>query len=1416
MSPVGARGPRSRDVFLRWHVEFYILGGLEVVEGGRALHVRGDKQKALLAMLLIDLGTVVSTDRLIEGLWGEGPPETAPNALQVYVSSLRKVLRRGTGRPETDVLVTRRHGYVLEVPPESVDSRRFQRLAADGARALQAGRAAESSPTLHQALGLWRGTALSDFAYEDFAQAEIRRLEDLRLTALEDRIEADLALGRQGPLIGELESLIAEHPLRERLRGHLMLALYRMGRQGDALEVYRDTRALLAADLGIDPSPALKRLEAAILSQDASLDAPRVSPPRPSEPVVPSGGVRPTEAPVARPDIPDLRQAGTSGKERKVVTVLFCDMVESTRAGDGADPEDIEARLEPYHQAVRRQLERYGGTFEKFEGDAVMGVFGAPTAHEDDPERAVRAAFGILDAIDALNEAVPGRDLRVRVGIETGLALVTLSARPEIGESFVKGDVVNTASRLQGVAPVGGIVVGEQTYRSTDRIFEFESLGPVEVKGKATPIQVWRALAARGRYGTDVVRSFATPLVGRDVDLALLRGAFEKTVRDRTMQLVTIVGELGVGKSRMVAELGALVDSSSYLVRWRQGRCLPYGDAITFWALGEILKAEAGILESDPPEMAGSKIDAVVADDRRDGPWLRQRLRPLAGLEAPPASREENFAAWRAFLESLAEARPSVFVFEDLHWADDALLAFLEYMAEWSDEVCMLLLCTARPELDERHRGFAGSARNASRINLAPLSDAETMQLISLLLASTVLPDGVQERISERSGGNPLYTEEFVRLLGDRRLQLGSEGVAVAAGVSAVSVPESVQALIAARLDTLSFDRKTLLQDAAVVGKVFWAGALSAIGDRDPGVVAKGLHELSRRDLIRPLRASSMEGEQEFSFKHVLIRDVAYGQIPRARRADRHRRTAEWIESVAGERVEDLSEILAYHYEAALHLARASGEQGEDLEAQALRFLLLAGGRALGLDTAKAEAHFARALALAPEGNPARPGLLVRWAEAARHAGRDAEAARSLREAIAAYRERGDRAETARAMVPLAHTLWNMGDPESLQVIGEAVDTLRSLPAGPDLVEAEAEATRLMCLSGDWTTAIERADQTIALAARLGLDVPAKALGYRGTSRCGLGDEGGLDDMRRALALAIEQGQGLEAAVLYNNLAVDIWPIEGPAGALVTLREGVDFARERGLKTLGLEVSMANPLLEVGAWDEVLRVAVLARGKAENLGDQLILTTVVGLEAFVLLARGRIEEASPLAERALELGRALGAVDYLPAPFSVGALAHLTTGDPEGARRLLAELEGLPEVSLTPTYAAALPQMVRTTIAVGDLDLGERLLSDLPATNALQRHSGVAARAELLEAMGRTQEALERYAEAADRWVRFGFVPEQAFALLGEGRCLLTLGRPTEAASALREARDIFGSLGTTPAIAETDELLEQATARMR
>jgi class 3 adenylate cyclase/tetratricopeptide (TPR) repeat protein len=1105
-------------------------------------------------------------------------------------------------------------------------------------------------------------------------------------------------------------------------------------------------------------------------------------------------------APLGQTATPPVRE------ERKVVSVLFCDLVGFTAASEHADPEDVRARLRPYHAQLRQVIESHGGTVEKFVGDAVMAVFGAPVAHEDDAERAVRAGLRILEALDELNRGDEKLQLQVRVGINTGEAVVALGAHPERGEGFVTGDVVNTASRLQGIAPINGVAVSEATFRQTERVFTFVRLEAVQVKGKAEPLAVWQPLAARARFGADVIRASATPLVGRQFERPLLIATFERAATQRACQLVTVVGEPGVGKTRLCAELFAYIEQRPGLVRWRQGRCLPYGEGIAFWALGEIVKAECGILESDSPEAALAKLDQAIPEHEPDRAWLKARLAPLVGAGGEPAAQQESFTAWRRFLEGLAAQNPTVLVVDDLHWADEPMLAFLEHLADWSAGVPLLLLCTARPELYEKHPTWAAGLRNAQTINLAPLSDDETATLVALLLKRTVLPAATQHALLDRAGGNPLYAEEFVRLLSDRNLLAGP--------LEEVPLPDSVQALIAARLDTLSGERKSLLQDAAVIGKVFWAGALAAMGERDPREVELTLHELARKELVRPARTSSMQGEQEYGFWHLLVRDVCYAQIPRSSRAARHRAAATWIERQAGERVDDLSDVLAHHYVQALVLARAAG-QGQDipeLEAASRRYLTLAGERALPIDVASAEASFARALELTPGGHPERADLLERWARAAQQQGRMPEARAALEEALGLHRETGATVAAGRTLTALSNVLRVVGDPRGRELIAEALMLLEAEAPGPELVSAYAELAGTRAVDAAYAEAIAAAERALQLAAGLGLPEPARALGFRGIARAALGEAQGLVDMGRALALAVEQGMGRDAAVLHNNLAAVTGQYEGPAAALELCREGIAFCERRGIAEIavGIAVQRLTFLAACGRSEDALDDAQPVAEQAEAAGDATRIEAR-SVQLDLLGKRGERAQADA-AEQLSATARGTGEPQQIAGAFAAAAQLMLADGHNEQAKALLEELERTSGTRDDPYYAAQLPELVRCALALGDPGLASRLVAGVEPRTPLQQHALGACSAALAEAAGDHAAAAVAYAEAARRWRQFGDVPELAYALLGQGRCLIALGTPG-ADGPLREARELFTAMGYAPAGNETEKLLQRATA---
>ncbi len=620
-------------------MEFRILGPFEVLDGSRAVSLGGRRKRAVLAILLLHGNRVVSSDRLIEELWGEQPPATALQTARVHVSQIRKVLG-------PDLLRTLPAGYVLELGPDQLDARRFERLLNEGRAAIAVGDAATAAALLHDGLDLWRGPALADFTFEPFAQTEIARLEDLRVAALEARIEAELALGGNIELVGELEALIADHPLQERLRAQLMLALYRAGRQSDALDAYREARRLLVEELGLEPSPELRALESAILRQDASLGLPSLVPERiASQPAV-----------------------------RKTVTIVHVDL--GSAGAEVPDPEALARRLEGPLEHVLVVVDRHEGELTARLADAVTATFGLPSLHEDDALRAVRAA------VDLREELAERYALRPRIGIATGEVVAS-------GPSMPVGAVAGSAARLAHVAEQQEIVLDDATRRLAANAVDVESVAGI-------PVFRLQALLAGA---PPFARRLEAPLIGRRNELAELVATFESTITARKPALVVVAGEPGIGKSRLAGELlREVTDRATALV----GRCLSYGQGITLWPLREMVLEAAG----DETREAVAEL----LGRERDGPVVAERIAAALGLADVDRPAEETVWAFRRLFEALARSRPHVVVVEDAHWAEPALLELLDYVARQATDVPLLILCLSRPELFDARPAWATGA----------------------------------------------------------------------------------------------------------------------------------------------------------------------------------------------------------------------------------------------------------------------------------------------------------------------------------------------------------------------------------------------------------------------------------------------------------------------------------------------------------------------------------------------------------------------------------------------------------------------------------------------------------------------------------------------------------------------------------
>ena len=1105
-----------------------------------------------------------------------------------------------------------------------------------------------------------------------------------------------------------------------------------------------------------------------------------------------------------RPESPVPRS-----EERRVVTVLFCDMVSFTPRSEHADPEDVRARVDIYFERLQRAVEGYGGVVAQYLGDGIMAVFGAPIAHEDDPERAVRAGLRILDEIVDLNVVDPDLDIAVRIGINTGEVLARVSPA-DWAKGLVTGDVVNTAARLQTVAPEGGAIVSETTYAATKNVFVFEALPPATVKGKSEPLAIWRVKSPLGRFGRDLVRVHTSTMVDRRQEMQFLQASFERSLRDSSLHTVTITGDAGVGKSRLVTELSSYADDRPGIVRWRQGRCLPYGEGISFWALGEIIKAEAGIYETDDPVTAGHKIDALIPDGTTHSEWLKARLRPLIGLETTEASQDENFAAWRRFLESLAEQRPTVLVIEDLHWADDALLAFLEDLASHADGVPLLVVLTARPELYERVPTWLASARNATRIDLEPLSETETAELISNLLEHAVLPQPAQQAIVSRAGGNPLYAEEFVRFLKDTRTLAKRNSTWTLDPNADIPVPSTIANLIAARLDTLALDRKQMLADASVIGPVFWSSAVAAVGGFDQAEVETALRELSRADLVRPIRHSSMAGESEYVFRHSLVRDVAYARIPRIVRAEEHQAAAAWLERVAAGRLEDVSEIIAEHHTAAIELFRAArlAERADALTDPAIHYLTLAGDRAMALDAAGAESLFRRAMVLARADHHDRPRIVAKLADAVHVSGNLGEASTLYEEAIASFSSRGEALAAADLVARYAVVLIAMAQfNRARELLNNAIAELE--PKGASAELAQAYAVRAYPGWNDQPDqAIADAEMALDLAEKLDLPgVRARALDFRGGARIEKGDPSGIDDHVAALELTRRLGATRQTYVTWFNLVGDLC-LEDPAEALKVADDGLQFVGGRGLAEgeAWLRTYRLQALLQLGRWEELEQSADEVISWATAKGVEWIVLMATFPLAIVLSTTGRvdegvrrIEEVSSAAERQ-RMTRLFRLAD-------VAALQQKGLDERAADRLELAVAEFRTD---TNGLAESAGELMRLAARLGRLDLVREVEQLLLGDLAILRRTRESSAALIAEGEARYEDASELFELAASAWATFGNPYERGHALLGRARSLAAIDRNPDASASARIALGLFDQVGAKPAAAKAAALISK------
>ncbi len=1043
------------------------------------------------------------------------------------------------------------------------------------------------------------------------------------------------------------------------------------------------------------------------------------------------------------------------------MTILFADLVGFTERSDRADPEDVRTTLLPFHARAKQDIERYGGTLDKFIGDAVMGVFGAPVAHEDDALRAVRAALRILRTIEDLRATDPA--LRVRVAINTGEAVVALGQGPQIGEA-VAGDVVNTASRMQALAPPGGVVMGEETYRQVRDRIDAQRLAPTVVKGKSEPIVAWLVLGERDPSTTPRVST--TRFVGREPELSMLSELFERMVATRAPHVVTITGEAGIGKSRLVDELRLSVESRA---AWFEGAALPYGEAVALAPVSDVVRAAGGI---EPAASAVEASGAVRAAFETAGhtpleaAGLAARLAPAVGLvddaETETVTTAELGSAVGALLST--HERAVVLAVHDLHWADDLVLDVLAAALRNVRDRPVLLVSTARPEFHDRNVRWPPPAVDATTLRLPPLAADQTEALVMSMIADVALGPDARASLLERAAGNPLFALEYIRMLADD----AGEGA---------TVPETIRGLIAARIDAIPPHERSRLQAAAVARSEFWPDLLAALTDDVMSDVDDDLTSLVRRGLVRPT-ASTIDGRTAFAFTHDLIREVAYERIPRAERARRHLATGEWLEEATGERRAERADLLAQHFASAFDLATAAraDDVAERARPPAVRWMTEAGRRSIAADPGGAFAALERAAAIAVPDSADEAGALSAWALAGRRSGllTPEEILDRYRRAAAIRRRLGEPRALGDVLIRMSSQLAIVGRPsESRDTLAEAIELLESGPRDRLLAGAYAYRAEAALFAGDPDAAMGDTGRTLDILGEDSSDEFAvMALHLRGDARCSLGDRGGLEDLERALDISTTTQRASDVVTSESYVADWTLAYRGPAESWPHYRRSIETAERTGVISQGLwsKAGALFSLYELGRDDDVLRMSaeILALGKDRLDATVWVFANVVRAE--VLLDRGAMRDAIDPDELLDHAHAAEDVQSVAPSLVTAGRI-RFEAGNGRGASEALEDFERITR-DVAPEYREAiLARAARLAVALGGKDVLSRLVDASVGRLPHHAHNVASARAALLEVEGRSHEAHDAYRRAAEEWAAFGSAREAAFARAGAERC---------------------------------------------
>ncbi len=929
---------------------------------------------------------------------------------------------------------------------------------------------------------------------------------------------------------------------------------------------------------------------------------------------------------------------------RKTVTVLFCDVTGSTTLGESQDPERLRGVMTRYFDETRSAVERHGGTVEKFIGDAVMTVFGVPTLHEDDALRALRAAADLREALGTLNdelERTVGVRIEVRTGVNTG---DVIAGDPTRGDSFVTGAAVNVAERLERAASPGEILIGEETFRLARDAIRAEPLEPLTLKGRSEPVLAYRLLEVYPGVPAHV-RRFDSPIVDRRRELALLHDAFQRCVRVRehACHLFTVLGPAGMGKSRLVAEALRTIGGEATVLK---GTCLPYGEGITFWPVLEVVKQATGITDEDTPEEARAKIAAELQGEHA-AERVADRVAEVIGLAEAGGTAEEGFWGVRKLFEALAGKRPLIVVFDDLNWAEPTFLDLIEHVADWSRDAPILLVCMARPELLEIRPGWGGGRRNAATIFLEALSDPESEKLIYNLLGEATISAEVSARIRDAAAGNPLFVEEMVSMLiEDGLLRCEEGGRVIAADLSRLRVPPTIQVLLASRLDQLSADERRVLERGAVEGNVFHRGALEELSaSEEQDGVSRCLTALARKYLVRSHRGS-FDGEDAFCFSHPLIREAAYEALPKQVRGELHESYAAWLEQRPGE----YEELLGYHLEQACRYRHELGrvdERAHRLGASAAAHLIAAGRRALAREDVFAGANLlGRSASLLATDDPTRDGVLLELGGALAFAGDFVRADAVLTEAIEAGRRSGDRRLELRSVLELAFvkTLtapeWSADD---LRRVSEHV--MAELEGLGDVLGVAkawrriADSHWMMYRWGDQELAVERA---ILYSERAGDAREARWARMRLAMALYYGPTPVPEAIRRCRQVLEETS---EDTVVAPAFLVCLGGLHAMCGrfdeARRLLGQGRSLFEELGLNVwvAGMSLLSADVELLAGDAEAAERDLRVAYEALERMGERGLLSAVAAQLGRALCAQERYNEAERFAQVSQELAQ---------------------------------------------------------------------------------------------------------------------------------------------------------------------------------